>query len=69
MKMISLINNPDLIRKILEHLGLLKAQPAPDLRRPKVSASGPAVVAGFETCFRRPCLVYRNTPAPLNCYA
>jgi hypothetical protein len=25
--MISLMNNPDLIRKILEHLGLLKATP------------------------------------------
>ena len=47
MKIISLINDPQVIQKFLEHLGLWKPHPAPDPRKPKVPAAGP-VVEGFD---------------------
>jgi hypothetical protein len=48
MKIISLINDPNLIRKILEHPGLWKPHPYPDARKPKVPSPGPVVVEGFD---------------------
>jgi hypothetical protein len=48
MKIISLINDPNLIRKILEHLRPWEPHPYPGARKPKVPAPGPVVVAGFD---------------------
>jgi hypothetical protein len=48
MKIIRLINDPDVIHKILEHLGPWKPHPAPDLRKPKVPAPGPVVGEVFD---------------------
>jgi hypothetical protein len=53
MKIISLINDPNRIPKILEHLGLRKPHPAPDSRKPKVPAPGPVVMEDFDDDRRR----------------
>jgi hypothetical protein len=48
MKIISLINDPVLIWRILVHLELWKPHPAPDPRNPKAPAPGPVVVEAFD---------------------
>jgi hypothetical protein len=48
MKTINLINDPDLIQKILEHLELLKPRSAPDPRKPKVSDLDPIALKDFD---------------------
>jgi hypothetical protein len=48
MEMISLINDPDLIRNILEHLVRWKPHAASDPRKPKAPALGPVVGEVFE---------------------
>ena len=53
MKIISLINNPNFIRKIPEHLELWKLHPASDQRKPKVPTAGPVVMEDFDDDRRR----------------
>jgi hypothetical protein len=48
MKIICLINDPDVIHKILEHLRLWKPHHALDLSNPKVPALGPVVGEVFD---------------------
>ncbi len=48
MKIISLINEPDVIERILRHLGLWKQRPDPFERKTKAPAHGPAVMEDFD---------------------
>ena len=48
MKTISLINDPNVIERILRHLGLWKQHPPPSERKTKAPADGPVVMEDFD---------------------
>ncbi len=48
MKIISLINQPEVIERILRHLGLWKQQTAPSGRKEKPPEHGPVVIEDFD---------------------
>jgi hypothetical protein len=48
MKIISLIHEPDVIERILRHLGLWKQPPVPLEAQTKVPAVGPVVLEGYD---------------------
>jgi hypothetical protein len=61
MKIISLINDPDVIERILRHLGLWKQQTAPSERETKAPEHGPVVIEYFDDGwpgYEEPVIVY-----------
>ena len=48
MKIISLIHEPDVMERILRHLGLWKQHPDPHEAKIKAPADGPAVLDDFD---------------------
>jgi len=47
MKIISLIHEPDVIERILCHLGLWKQHPDPHDKKPRAPEDGPVVMQDF----------------------
>jgi hypothetical protein len=61
MKIISLINEPDVIERILRHPGLWKQQTAPSGRKAKAPEHGPVVIVDFHDGwpgYEEPAIVY-----------
>jgi hypothetical protein len=61
MKIISLINDPNVIERILRHLGLWKQQTAPSERKTKAPEHGPVVIEDFDDGwpgYEEPVIVY-----------
>ena len=61
MKIISLINDPDVIERILRHLGLWKQHPAPCDSTTKAPAHGPVVMEDFDDGwpgYEEPLIIY-----------
>jgi hypothetical protein len=48
MKIISLIDEPDVIQRILRHLGLWKEPPGPRQGKTKTPEDGPVATEGFD---------------------
>jgi hypothetical protein len=61
MKIISLINDPKVIERILRHLGLWEQHPPPPERKTKAPADGPVVKEDFDDGwpgYEEPVIVY-----------
>jgi hypothetical protein len=61
MKIISLIHEPDVIERILRHLGLWKPHPDPHERKTKAPAHGPLVMEDFDDGwpgYEKPVIIY-----------
>ena len=66
MKIISLINEPDVIERILRYLGLWKQQTAPSRRKARAPEHGPVVIADFDDAwpgYEEPVIVYHQASA------
>ena len=62
MKIISLINDPSVIERILRHLRLWKQQTAPSGRKTKAPEHGPVVIEEFDDGwpgYEGPAIVYQ----------
>jgi hypothetical protein len=61
MKIISLINDPDVMERILRHLRLWKQQTVPSGRKTKAPEHGPVVIEDFDDGwpgYEEPAIVY-----------
>ena len=62
MKIISLIHEPDVIERILRHLGLWKEHPGPLEAKTKAPADGPVVLDDIDDGwpgYEEPVIIYR----------
>ncbi len=66
MKIIGLISDPEIIERILRHLGLWKQQTAPSGRKIKAPEHGPVVIEDFDDGrpgYEEPAIVYHQASA------